>query len=409
MSVFSYLALSSRGVESRGQIEAPDEVMARRQLRAQGMRVMELRPGPLAGSRLLAIWHAVRLGFARLRPVSGGDRVLFFRQMFLMQQAGHTLLEALSASAKLAEKARLADALTRIAARIQQGNSFSAACHGEKELFNRLALRLLEAGEASGELGAIFDRLANLIERRAEVKRQLVTAMVYPGIVLMFAIAVISFLVISVIPRFATYLNGRGKGVPWAAQLMLDISAWLGVWGGWIVLGLVAFGLGMTLARMLPTTRSHVDRLMLALPVIGSTLSIAAMSQLTWVLGLLIRSRLTVLDALRACREVSSNAVYAAAFAYCAEEVLVGRTLATAFEQTALPRLVCHMAAVGEKSGQIDVVMESLGAHYQKALEARVRLLAAMIEPALTLLIGVVVGFVYYVFFKTMLTVSTGG
>jgi type IV pilus assembly protein PilC len=344
-----------------------------------------------------------------MRSIGTGDKVMFYRQMQLMLKAGHTLLEALSACARLTVKARLSSALERIAASIQRGSSLSVACSSEKELFNRLSLKLIEAGEVSGELGVVFERLATLIERRAEVRRQLLTALVYPGFVLLAAVGVISFLVLSVVPRFATFLNGRGKAIPWAAQTMLDIADWLSKWGGLLALGVVAVAVGIPLLRRIPPAKAFIDRILLKLPVIGGTLIAAAMAQATWIFGVLVKSRLTVLEALRICREVVGNAAFSGAFAQAADLVLTGKSLAVALDQPVLPRLVQHMAAVGEKSGQVDTVMESLGTHYQKMLDARVKLLAAMIEPMLTMLLGGIVGFVYYAFFQAMLAVSTGG
>jgi type IV pilus assembly protein PilC len=408
MTGFSYLCLTAQGAETRGQMDAPDEAAARRQLREQGLKVLSLAEGTASGEGFLALWRAFAYSVSRFRSISDAERVLFFRQMQLMLKAGHTILEALAASARLTTKARLADSLGRVAVSIQRGNSLAVACAGEKELFNRLALKLIEAGEASGELGVVFERLAGLIERRAEVRRQLATALVYPGFVLFAAVAVIAFLVTTVIPRFTVFLSGRGKAVPWQAQAMMDISDWLTRWGGVIGIAAAAVAVGIPLLRRIPATRRVIDRAALVLPVLGKTIVVAAMAQATWIFGVLIKSRLTVLESLRICAQVSGNATYADAFALAADEVLAGKSLAVALDRPALPRLVQHMAAIGEKSGQVDTVMESMGTHYQKVLDARVKTMAAMIEPALTAVIGGVVGFVYYAFFKTMLTVSTG-
>ncbi|MDR1461727.1 MAG: type II secretion system F family protein [Azoarcus sp.] len=409
MTGFTYLCLTAGGAEAHGQMDAPDEAAARRQLRERGLKVLRIAEGASSGVGVMAALRAFAYGFSRFRSISDGDRVLFFQQMQLMLKSGHTVLEALAAAARLTSKARLADSLGRVAVGIQRGSSLAAACSGEKELFNRLALKLIEAGEASGELGAVFERLAALIERRAEVRRQLATAMVYPGFVMLAAIGVISFMVVTVIPRFAVFLNGRGKAVPWAAQTMLDIADWLSRWGGSIGLGIVVVAVGIPLLRrVVPSARRVIDRAALYVPVLGGTLIPAAMAQATWIFGVLVRSRLTVLESLRICAQVIGNATFSGAFAAAADDVLGGKSLAIALDRPALPRLVQHMAAVGERSGQVDTVMESLGVHYQKVLDARVKLLASMIEPALTVLIGGVVGFVYYAFFQAMLTISTG-
>jgi type IV pilus assembly protein PilC len=406
MASYTYLCLSAQGQEVRGQLDAPDEIEARRQLKALGLKMLDLQEGRL-GVGWFALFRQLAHQISRMRSISNDHKVMFYRQMQLMIKAGHTLLEALSACARLTTRARLADTLERIANRIQRGSRLSVACSSEKELFNRLALKLIEAGEASGELGAVFERLAGLLERTAEVRRQLITALVYPGFVLVVSVGVIIYLVTSVIPKLAIFLQARSKALPWEAQTMLDVADWLTRWG-WLVgsLAVVIF-VGVPLLRRIPPARLVIDRVLLWLPIMGNTLTAAAMAQTTWTFGVLVKSRLTVLEALRICTQVVSNATFASAFARAAEQVLTGKSLAVALEHPALPRLVQHMAAVGEKSGQVDTVMESLGLHYQRELDARVKLLSAMIEPVLVVLIGGTVGFVYYAFFKTILTATS--
>ncbi|MDR1889606.1 MAG: type II secretion system F family protein [Zoogloeaceae bacterium] len=407
MSAYAYLCLSPQGREVEGSMEAPDETAARRQLKAMGMKLLRLHAATEKTGVLQHISKAWRW-ISGFRSIGGGNRVMFYRQMQLMLKAGHTLLEALNACARLTQSQRLSDTLERIAGRIQRGSSLSAACAQEKEVFNRLAQKLLEAGELSGELGMVFERLATLLERRAEVRRQLISALVYPCFVLVFAIGVVIFLVIGVIPRFATFLNGRGRAMPWKAEVMLAVADWLERWGVMIGVVILVIAIAIPILRRIPSSRRVVDRLSLSLPIIGRTLTTAAMAQACWTFGLLVKSRLTVLEALRVCAQVSGNTAFAEAFSGAAEQVLAGQSLTAALNHPVLPLLMRHMAAVGEKSGQVDAVMESLGTHYQKELDARVKFMASMIEPVLIVVIGGLVGFVYLAFFESLLAVSTG-
>ncbi|MBN8284199.1 type II secretion system F family protein [Zoogloea sp.] len=410
MAVFSYVALDAQGQESRGVVDAHDLADARSRVRGLGLRVLELAAGDGAGA---AGWRQILSGALRslgyLLPVGLRDLQMLFRQMQLMLRSGHTILETLQASAKLTSKPRLGDALSRIAARIQRGTSFSAACSEERAFFPRVAVKLIEAGEASGELDMVFERLSSMLERRAEVRRQLTTALVYPGIVVLAATGVIYYLVSSVVPRFAQFLNARGKAVPWAAQTMMDMADLLQRWGGVVGGGLVVLVVSLLILHRIPGPRLVLDRILLALPVVGGALTFASMAQGTWILGMLIKSRLTALEGIRVVADVMGNARFAAAFRAAAEQVLVGKSLAIALEQPALPRLVRHMVAIGERSGQMDTVLEALGTHYQRELDGRVKLLSSLIEPVLTLLVGSIVGFVYYAFFQAVLAVSTGG
>lgn len=409
MATFGYAGLNAQGKEISGQLQAETLADARTLLRGQGLRILELQQGELGQASTLdalrALWKWFRSGLS----VRNSDLMLFYRQMQLMLRAGHTILEALEAAGKLAARPRLTMQLDRCAERIRSGSSFSGALAHERSTFPRIAVKLAEAGESSGELDSVFERLAAMTERRADIHRQLMTALTYPGIVLLAAMGVITFLVGSVVPRFAVFLQSRGKKIPWAAKTMMDAADWLQHWGGLLVLGIAGVVLGAIALRKLPGLRLIIDGILLRLPVVGSTIMAATMAQSTWTFGLLLKSRLTVIEALRSVTQIVGNAVLSGALANAEQEVLKGQSLAVALDRHPIPELVRHMSAIGERSGEMESVMEALGNHYQKELDARVKFLSSMIEPVLTLLIGGIVGFVYYAFFQAVLAVSTGG
>ncbi|HLA31609.1 MAG TPA: type II secretion system F family protein [Pseudomonas sp.] len=409
MATFSYLGLNAQGKEVQGQLPAADLNEARTLLRGQGLRILDLVQGDLERQSLRDALRSLGRAFMVILPVRNSDMMLFYRQMQLMLRAGHTILEALDAAGRLSARPRLAMQLARCSERIGAGSGFSASLAQEKSTFPRIAVKLAEAGEASGELDAVFEQLAILTERRADIKRQLMTALTYPSIVLLMSIAVIGFLATNVIPRLAVFLESRGRAVPWAAQTMLDVAAWIQQWGDLVVLAFAALVVGLIVLRRVPPVRLLMDRFFLAVPVLGSTLMAAAMAQATWTFGLLLKSRLTVLESLRSVTQVIGNQAISGALEHAAEQVLEGRALAVALDRAPIPPLVRHMAAVGERSGEMERVMETLGNHYQKELDARVKFLSSMIEPMLTLFIGGIVGFVYYAFFQAVLAVSSGG
>lgn len=409
MATFSYSALNAQGAEVSGQLQAEALGDARIQLRGQGLRILDLQQGEHSRQSipdaLRAFWKWFRSGLS----VRNADLMLFYRQMQLMLRAGHTILEALEACGRLASRPRLTIQLDRCAERIRQGSSFSAALAQERSTFPRIAVKLAEAGEATGELDSVFERLAVMTERRSDIRRQLVTALTYPGIVLLAAVGVITFLVGSVVPRFAVFLQSRGKKIPWAAKTMMEMADWLQHWGGLLMISIIGLVVAVVLLRKVYRAGMVIDGILLKLPVIGPTIMAASMAQATWTFGLLLKSRLTVLDALRSITQVTGNLVLAQALSAAEQEVLKGNSLAVALDRRPILDLVRHMSAIGERSGEMETVMEALGKHYQKELDARVKFLSSMIEPVLTLLIGGIVGFVYYAFFQAVLAVSTGG
>ena len=413
MAIFSYLGLDDKGQEQQGKIEAGSEKEAVRTLRDRSVFVLKVREGDslALGSGFLPSWGEWRvlLQPSRYAPVMAGDLVVFFRQTALMLRAGYTLVTSLDASYEMIPKLRLRRSIRRMSDEIRRGTSFSAMLAEEKKIFAPMVANLVASGEHSGNLDIILDRLAEGLERSTDIKRQLVAALFYPVFVLLVCLGVIIFLVVGVIPRFATFLTARNAAIPASTQLLLDVSGWAVDYGRplGIVLGVGFFAI--LAAYTTPSGKRKVDRALLVVPVVGSAVLYAAMAQAGWSLSMLLKSGVTALESLRITSGVIGNLAVSDCFRKAADGLLQGRALSKTFEQPHIPLMMRHMAAVGESSGQLDTVMHSVGEFYQKELAVKVKLIAVAIEPMLILLVGGMVGFVYYSFFQAVMAVSTGG
>lgn len=413
MPLYSYRGVDAGGTEQRGQLEAENERAVVRQLRDRAIYVLKVQEGPMAGpwSSLLAglglVGGYLRPG--RYAPVGSADLVLLFRQLALMLRAGYTLVTALEANLDMVPKMRLRRALRRMSDEIRRGSSFSAQLAREKGIFSPMIANLVASGEQSGNLDAILDRLADSLERSRELKFQLVSALVYPCFVLLVSMGVVAFLFFGVIPRFATFLSARKAALPASTQLLMKTSDWLVSYGGPLaaVLGLVVFAI-MAAYTTRPGKR-FLDGIVLRLPVVGSAVLFAAMAQSGWSLSMLLQSGVTVLGALRIVCGVVGNLAISDCFSRAAADLLEGRPLSKAFDKPHIPQMMRHMVAVGESSGQLDTVMDSVGQYYQKALAAKVKLISLLIEPVLIVFVGSIVGFVYFSFFQALVAVSKGG
>ncbi len=413
MALFSYTGVDGRGQELRGTIEAESEREVVRILRDRSVFVLKVREGgglkPDGGLRSRLGDLAGCLLPHRYAPVGAGDLVVFFRQTALMLRAGYTLVTALDASNEMVPKLRLRRAIGRMSDEIRKGASFSAMLAEEKKIFSPMISNLVASGEKSGNLDEILDRLADSLERGREIRRQMVAAMFYPVFVLLVSLGVVIFLVLGVIPRFATFLTGRNASLPASTQLLMDVSGWARDYGGpvGIVLGVGLFGIFVAYTTR-PGKRA-VDRAILALPLVGGAVLYGAMAQAGWCLAMLLRSGVTALESIRITSGVIGNLAVGDCFREAAEGLLQGRSLSKTFEQPHIPLMMRHMAAVGESSGQLDTVMHGAGEYYQKELAARVKLISVSIEPMLILMVGGVVGFVYFAFFQAVMSVSKGG
>lgn len=413
MPIFSYTALDGRGTPQQGQIEAKDVKDARRLLRERSIFVLELREGDASrsGNQILA-W--LRRLPALLNPrqyagTSAMDLVLMFRQTALMLRSGYTLVTALDANCEMVSKIQLKRALRRMADEIRKGANFSAVVAREKKIFSPMVANLIASGEQSGNLDSILDRLADDLEKKRELKQQLFAAMTYPSFVLIAAIGVIIFLVAGVIPRFATFLTARNAELPASTQMLLDVSGWLFDNGKVILIIVGSTVFGILAAYTTPKGKGIIDRVILAIPVIGGAVRTSAMAQAGWSLSILLSSGVTALESLRITTGVIGNMAVSSCFKRAADGLLTGRSLSKCFEQPHIPVMMRHMAAVGESSGQLDVVMQGVGEYYRKELATKVKVISIMIEPMLILMVGGMVGFVYYAFFQAVMSVSKGG
>jgi len=409
VTAWRYVAIDAAGTERRGEIEAADAREAALGLRRHGLYVAELTPhageGPAAaGWQRLGHWSP-----AYHLPVRAMDRAFLFRQLELMLQSGHTVVQALEASREMVPRRRLERALARMEHTLRGGDRLSRAMAAEGDLFTRTEVQLVAAGERGGELAPIMGRLGEDIERREEVRRALFTALTYPAIVFVLASGIAVALVGWVIPRFSTFLAVRGVQLPRVTQILLDLSAWFTEWASWLGGGAVLAVVALVAARGVEPARRALDAALLAVPLLGPLHRAAGFAQVTWTLAMLLRSGVTLLDGLRVAADGVENRALAAALARAGERLLAGEPLSAALPTKRVPHLVRHMASIGERSGELAGVMDLLGRHYRCELEARVKRLAAWVEPLLILVVGSMVGLVYLAFFQAALRVSTGG
>lgn len=408
MPLFQYVALNGKGQEVKGSLEAADPRSAASALRGRMLYVMQLSAGragvpslPTTGSRLSLL--------GLVRPVWTQDLIFFFQQLALMLQTGLTVLQALEVCEEQATKARLRFAVRRIGDAIRAGKSFSQAMALESRLFSSLTVKLIESAEASGELDVVLGRVAADLEYKQDLKRKLLTSLTYPMIVVLTAVGVTTFLVWKVIPKFAAFFARRGMSLPWTTQLLLDVSAFVTRYGLTILCVFAATIGVLTLIYLTRRGRMALDRAMLMVPIIGKLLTVASMSRFCQTLCVLLNSGVTLLDSLRISSQVIGNRAIAARLEASSEQILKGQDLAGSLRSPVIPPLVCQVVAVGERTGALSPVLQKLGEFYGRDLEARIRIMSTLIEPVMIVIVGGIVGFVYFSFFQAIFQLAAGG
>ena len=406
MASFSYTALDARGGETAGTVQASDARTAAAQLRQRGLRVLGVTESVGEGGGLAREIDLSSL--AALRSVSNQSLVFFFRQLSFMLRAGLPVMQALELAHAQVSGGRLQQIIARMLKDIESGSQLSQAMARHPDVFSRLSVNLVIAGENTGELDRIVDRLATHLEKKGALRAQMINAMIYPVVVVLAALGVGTFLVLKIIPKFGQFLASQGKPLPPSTQFLIDLSALVVANGVWLLGLIAAFVAVVVAAYNTAPGRLALDRLLLKLPVMGKLLMNGSMAQMNWGLAMLLKSGVTVYDGLKIASGLLGNRILAGLLQSAADTILTGRDLAGSLRAPVMPVLVTQMIAVGERTGTLDHVMQELGGFYEHQLEVGIKRLSAMIEPALILVIGGMVGFVYYAFFQALFALAGG-
>ncbi len=399
MPLYQFEAMDAQGLTQNGSVEAADTRAATQILRVRALYVVRLEQ-PDADDGVLTLdvrdWLAARM------PVRSMYMVMFYKQMSMMLRNGLTLLQALDIAGTTVGSRRLSAVIAQLRADIENGANLSGAMMRHSGHFDMLASQLVRGAEASGELDVVMERIARDLERKSDLQRQIITSLIYPAIVVLAAVGVSLFLVLGVVPKFAEFFAKSGRQLPAVTQNLIDFSNFMMAWGPWIGLLCLMAGVALITLWRRPESRPIVDRWVLRLPVVGNLITLGDMTRFAWTAGMLTRSGIPIVEALRVSADVLGNAAIAADVRHAAESVLSGRDLASSLCRPTLPPLIHQLSAVGERTGSLDAVLQEIGDFYQKLLEMAIKRMTALIEPVLIFLVAGMVGYVYYAFFAAL-------
>jgi type IV pilus assembly protein PilC len=236
----------------------------------------------------------------------------------------------------------------------------------------------------------------------------MINAMIYPTIVVISAIGVAVFMVLKIIPKFADFLLGQGKALPPSTQALINMSDYIRQNGLVIIATLIIFIVVILLAYQTKRGRLAMDYISLRIPVIGPMLTIGSMGQVTWSLSTLLASGVTVYQSLKVTGELLTNRVFSDKMHAAAEKVLTGKDMSSSLQHPRIPVLVTQMITVGERTGSLDKILKEMGLYYEQLLNNAIKRMTALIEPVMILVIGAMVGFVYYAFFQALFSLVGG-
>ena len=404
MPAFAFQARDAAGRPQRGSLEAATPSAVAQSLRQRGWLVVNVKAA--AEERTLQQQLAAINPMQHLPPRSV-DIELSCLQLAVMLRGGLTLLTGLQAVSQQASRPTLRRVWSQVASRLSEGSSFAEAI-SEAKCFPRLLVQLVRVGEQTGNLEQCIERATQTMEGRRRLRASLLTALAYPMLVLVAAIGVTAFMVVGVIPKLKTFLDGMGKKLPPMTQLLVDISDWVQVYALHIVVGLMILTVSAIVLYFHPSSRLKVDRWLLRVPILGKLFRLAGTASFARALGILVRSGITLLEGLRTAEGLLHNRYLASRVSAARQAVMQGGTLAEplAAEFAFMPMLG-RMVAVGESAGTIDDVLDEVARFHENQLQAAIRQLSALVEPLIIVVVGGIVGFVYISFFLALF--SAGG
>lgn len=404
MSSFTFVARDRGGRIHQGAMEAGSPADLASSLRDRGWLVMKIAaeapPRRGLGERIADLNP-----FLYTAPRSV-DVELSLQQLAVMLRGGLTLLAALGTLAEQSPKRSMKRVWQSVAQSIQEGASLADAMN-HHSCFSKLVIQLTRVGEQTGNLEQVLVRGAELLANRRETRNSLITAAAYPSVVLVAAIGVSVFMVVSVIPKLQVFLSALGRDLPWMTQVLVDIGRYVQLYGLHVVIGIVATLVALTAIYLWPPGRFFLDRAILRVPIVGNLLRLAATAMFARSFSTLIRSGVTMLEGLRTVELLHRNRYLREHVASTRDAVMRGRNLAgpLAAKHAFMPMLA-SMVAVGESTGTLDDVLEEVANFHDQRLKVAIRQFSLIIEPVIIVLVGGIVGFVYISFFLAMFSAA---
>lgn len=395
MPIFKYTAIDPEGNKVKNTINAPDEGAAGRLLKGDNFIVQQLIEvkGTAAGKKNFTIGAGVRTK----------EIILFFRMFSSLINSNVTISEAMGILQMQAESRTMKNALTDIKSDIESGVPLSDAFARYPKIFSPLVTNMIRAGELGGILDVVLDRISDFLESRAALKGKMILSMIYPSVVFIVTMIVVGFLVGFVIPKFSTLLQGRR--LPANTQLLLDMADFMQTNILGISIGIIVLILLIIILMTTEGTRLHIDRLKIYVPVIGPVMRYGVIVQFAKTFASLLESGITLINALKAVGDTVPNLEAKRLITRMNEKVLAGETLSSALrDQTFFTPMVVAMIKIGEQTGLMDQSMTTVGELHEKILTDKISRMTAMIEPALIITLGGLVGYVAWGLIAGMLT-----
>ena len=392
MAVFEFRGVqSTTGKPVKGYRDAENAKALRAMLRREGVLLTQATE---ESEREAREKRNIDL-FAIFRRPSASDVAVMTRQLATLVRAGVPLVESIHALTEQVENEQLVRVLTTVRENLNEGTSFAKSLEAHPKIFPALYVNMVAAGEASGTLEAVLERLSDFMEGQARLKGKVAAALAYPVLMAVIGSGLVGVLMVAVVPKVTSVFDSLGQALPWYTRLLIFVSGFVaGFW--WLILGGGALAIySFQRWKKTPKGKMRWDSFRLKAPLFGRLTQLVAVARFSRTLSTLLASGVQLLTAMEIGRHVLENARLEAVIGDAIGAIRGGESIAEPLKRSkAFPPMVTHMIAVGEKSGQLEAMLENVSRAYEADVETRVTALTSLLEPIMIVLLGGVVGFI---------------
>ncbi len=382
-ALFVWEGTDKQGRRAKGEIASSNPAIAKAELRKQGINATRVRK---KGGAMFSVGGG--------KAINSADISLFTRQMATMMRAGVPLVQSFEIVADGVDKAKLRDLVLQIRSDVSAGNTFASALRKHPVYFDDLFCNLVDAGEQSGSLETMLDRIATYKEKTESLKAKVRKAMTYPIAVVIVAVIVSGILLIKVVPQFQTVFAGFGAELPAFTMFVIRISEVVQEYWLLFLVAIAAAIAGFTVARRRSKAlRDAIDRTALKMPVVGNIIEKSAVARFARTLSTTFAAGVPLVDALNSVAGATGNSVYVNAVYKVRDDVSTGQQLNFSMRSTGVfPNMVVQMVAIGEESGALDTMLDKSATYYEEQVDNAVDNLTALMEPMIMSVLGVLIG-----------------
>lgn len=396
MPAFNYIGLDGRGKQVKGMRDAENPRTLRSVLRREGIFVTEFHETRKRVVRGEGLKREVDLK-GMFDRVKTQDVAIVTRQLATLLKAGITLAEALTDLTEQAVSEKLGRALADVRTKVVEGIAFAEALAAHPTIFPTLYINMVRAGEVAGDLETVLKRLADFMDGQVRLRAAISGAMTYPIVMLFVGGGLMTMLMTTVVPNISQIFADSGRALPWYTNLVIFVSEITGDY--WWLIGILLIGgtIGFRRWKASASGKPRWDRFLLRLWLVGPLVKMAAMARFSRTLSTMLTAGVPMLKALEIVRAIVGNHALATVIGKAAALVREGETLATPLGRSEFfPPMVTRMIAVGEKSGQLEAMLETVADTYETEVEMKLNRLTRLLEPLFILLMGFGVGFVVF-------------